>query len=190
MMDPEDGQEPPSKKAKLENDGTQEGHDHAVHFTPLEAPGAAVPNGLAPLNSNGDTHEATAPSEANPIDPAAQPPAPNGGDTTTGAEAPPAAPNNNTAQIPTKPEPVITVAPQAIPLDTYCTREIRHIDRETSGELRALYVHNDGAPDSGRFLIGLKNIFSKCLPNMPKTYITRLVFDRRHRSVVIVKVIK
>ena len=38
-----------------------------------------------------------------------------------------------------------------------------------------------------RRLIALKNIFSKQLPNMPREYITRLVFDRRHRSVAIVK---
>ena len=36
-------------------------------------------------------------------------------------------------------------------------------------------------------LMALKNIFSKQLPNMPKEYITRLVFDRRHRSVAVVK---
>ena len=33
------------------------------------------------------------------------------------------------------------------------------------------------------FLIGLKNIFSKQLPNMPKEYIARLVLDRRHKWV-------
>lgn len=36
-------------------------------------------------------------------------------------------------------------------------------------------------------LIGLKNIFSKQLPNMPKEYIARLVLDRRHRSVAIIR---
>lgn len=60
-----------------------------------------------------------------------------------------------------------------------------HMEREKSGEVKALYVVNDGEPESGKTLISLKNIFSKCLPNMPKTYISRLVFDRRHRSVVI-----
>lgn len=35
--------------------------------------------------------------------------------------------------------------------------------------------------------MALKNIFSKQLPNMPKEYITRLVFDRRHRSIAVVK---
>lgn len=70
-------------------------------------------------------------------------------------------------------------------LTTYCSREKMHLERERSGEIDAYYVTNDGKPESGKILIGLKNIFSKCLPNMPKTYISRLVFDRRHRSVVI-----
>jgi histone acetyltransferase len=34
-------------------------------------------------------------------------------------------------------------------------------------------------------LIALKNIFSKQLPKMPKEYIVRLVFDKRHISLAI-----
>jgi len=64
---------------------------------------------------------------------------------------------------------------------TYCSRERMHMNREKEGEVCASYVTNDGQPESGKMLIGLKNIFSKCLPNMPKTYIARLVFDRRHK---------
>jgi histone acetyltransferase len=67
----------------------------------------------------------------------------------------------------------------------YVARERMHMERENTGEVTALYVVNDGQAESGKTLISLKNIFSKCLPNMPKTYISRLVFDRRHRSVVI-----
>ena len=40
------------------------------------------------------------------------------------------------------------------------------------------------APPARR-LIGLKNVFMKQLPNMPREYVARLVLDRRHRSVVI-----
>jgi hypothetical protein len=40
---------------------------------------------------------------------------------------------------------------------------------------------------SERRLVALKNIFSRQLPNMPREYIARLVFDRRHRSVAIVR---
>jgi histone acetyltransferase len=33
--------------------------------------------------------------------------------------------------------------------------------------------------------MGLKQVFSRQLPNMPKEYICRLLLDRRHRSVVL-----
>ncbi|KAJ1676896.1 histone acetyltransferase, partial [Spiromyces aspiralis] len=36
-------------------------------------------------------------------------------------------------------------------------------------------------------LTGLKNIFQKQLPKMPKEYISRLVYDRHHASMAIVK---
>jgi histone acetyltransferase len=35
-------------------------------------------------------------------------------------------------------------------------------------------------------LMGLKVIFSKQLPNMPREYICRLLLDRRHRSCALV----
>jgi len=38
-----------------------------------------------------------------------------------------------------------------------------------------------------KILIDLKNIFSRQLPKMPKEYIVKLVFDRNHESMVIVK---
>ena len=74
-------------------------------------------------------------------------------------------------------------APSGRVQNTYLNRELKHLERERSGEVRVHYIANDGAPLSGRLLIGLKNVFSKCLPNMPKEYITRLIFDRRHRCV-------
>jgi len=44
---------------------------------------------------------------------------------------------------------------------------------------------NDGKDKSSIALIALKNIFSRQLPKMPKEYIVRLVFDRRHISLAI-----
>mmetsp|Transcript_11176 Transcript_11176/g.33103 ORF Transcript_11176/g.33103 Transcript_11176/m.33103 type:complete len:403 (-) Transcript_11176:60-1268(-) len=46
-------------------------------------------------------------------------------------------------------------------------------------------VDNDGSHDSLVKLIGLKSLFSRQLPKMPKEYIVRLVFDRRHRSLAL-----
>lgn len=51
--------------------------------------------------------------------------------------------------------------------------------------LRYCIVENDGKPESCVKLIGLKSLFSKQLPKMPRTYIARLVFDRRHKSLAI-----
>lgn len=46
-------------------------------------------------------------------------------------------------------------------------------------------VTNDGQHDSLVKLIGLKQLFAKQLPKMPRAYIARLVFDRRHTSLAI-----
>ncbi|KAL0037456.1 hypothetical protein WJX79_008831 [Trebouxia sp. C0005] len=58
---------------------------------------------------------------------------------------------------------------------------------EQAGEMSFEYVLNDGQRHNSIWLIALKNIFSKQLPNMPREYIARLVLDRRHRSVAIVR---
>ena len=34
-------------------------------------------------------------------------------------------------------------------------------------------------------LAGLKNLFARALPRMPKKYITRIVFDRKHRTLAL-----
>lgn len=46
---------------------------------------------------------------------------------------------------------------------------------------------NDGRESNMRCLVGFKCVISQQLPNMPKEYIIRIVFDRNHRSIVIVK---
>ena len=38
-----------------------------------------------------------------------------------------------------------------------------------------------------KLLIDLKNIFARQLPKMPKDYIVKLVFDRQHNSLIILK---
>jgi histone acetyltransferase len=46
---------------------------------------------------------------------------------------------------------------------------------------------NDGVREHMRALIDLKNIIAKQLPKMPKEYITRLIMDRKHESMLILK---
>ncbi|KAG7355101.1 bromodomain containing protein [Nitzschia inconspicua] len=51
--------------------------------------------------------------------------------------------------------------------------------------LKYMMVTNDGKPESLIKLVALKSLFSKQLPKMPRAYIARLVFDRRHVSLAI-----
>ncbi|ORX46199.1 acyl-CoA N-acyltransferase [Piromyces finnis] len=61
------------------------------------------------------------------------------------------------------------------------------VKEEKEGVIRFEVVRNDGKPESMVLLTGLKNIFQKQLPKMPKEYIARLVYDRNHYSLGVVK---
>lgn len=52
-------------------------------------------------------------------------------------------------------------------------------------EIKHTIVQNDGQRSNLIRLIGLKSLFAKQLPKMPKEYIARLVFDRRHKSLAL-----
>ena len=58
---------------------------------------------------------------------------------------------------------------------------------ERNGDIEFRVVNNDGRRESTIILTGLKCIFQKQLPKMPKDYIARLVYDRTHLSMAIVK---
>lgn len=58
---------------------------------------------------------------------------------------------------------------------------------EREGIIRFVVATNDTRPESMIILTGLKNIFQKQLPKMPREYIARLVYDRAHYSMAIVK---
>ncbi|OAA81021.1 histone acetyltransferase GCN5 [Akanthomyces lecanii RCEF 1005] len=58
---------------------------------------------------------------------------------------------------------------------------------ERNGEIEFRVVNNDGGRESLIVLTGLKCLFQKQLPKMPKDYIARLVYDRTHLSIAIVK---
>ena len=61
------------------------------------------------------------------------------------------------------------------------------VAEERNGDISFRVVNNDGKPGSMIILTGLKCIFQKQLPKMPKDYIARLVYDRTHLSMAIVK---
>lgn len=69
----------------------------------------------------------------------------------------------------------------------YCSREENLKKEEDAGRLRFMCHFNDGVDQHMIWLIGLKNIFARQLPNMPKEYIVRLVMDRSHKSMMIIK---
>ncbi|OIW11279.1 hypothetical protein TanjilG_28370 [Lupinus angustifolius] len=69
----------------------------------------------------------------------------------------------------------------------YTAREESLKKEEEAGRLKFVCHSNDGVDDHMVWLIGLKNIFSRQLPNMPKEYIVRLVMDRSHKSVMVIR---
>ncbi|OAL64158.1 histone acetyltransferase GCN5 [Trichophyton rubrum] len=58
---------------------------------------------------------------------------------------------------------------------------------EQRGEIEYRVVNNDGSRESTIILTGLKCLFQKQLPEMPGAYIARLVYDRAHVSLALVK---
>lgn len=61
------------------------------------------------------------------------------------------------------------------------------LQEERDGTIEFTVVCNDKKPHSMLLLTGLKNIFQKQLPKMPKEYIARLVYDRSHFSMAVVR---
>ncbi|KAL0634910.1 histone acetyltransferase [Maublancomyces gigas] len=66
-------------------------------------------------------------------------------------------------------------------------RESNAVLEEHNGDIEFRVVNNDNSRESTIILTGLKNIFQKQLPKMPRDYIARLVYDRTHLSMAIVK---
>ncbi|XP_057438608.1 histone acetyltransferase GCN5 isoform X1 [Lotus japonicus] len=69
----------------------------------------------------------------------------------------------------------------------YSAREESLKKEEEAGKLKFVCLSNDGVDEHMIWLIGLKNIFARQLPNMPKEYIVRLVMDRSHKSVMVIR---
>ena len=66
-------------------------------------------------------------------------------------------------------------------------REAAAQEAEARGEITYAVISNDGTVDVLVKLNALKNIFAAQLPKMPREYIVRLVFDRRHESLMILR---
>merc|ERR1711939_345770 len=77
-------------------------------------------------------------------------------------------------------DPPITPTPVDFP-------EKPAVVEENQGLIEFRVVNNDNSRESNIILTGLKCIFQKQLPKMPKDYIARLVYDKTHLSIAIVK---
>lgn len=58
---------------------------------------------------------------------------------------------------------------------------------EENGLIEFTKIKNDQTDENMKWLIDLKCVISAQLPKMPKEYIVRLIMDRIHESVIILK---
>lgn len=82
-------------------------------------------------------------------------------------------------------QPATDTTPSTINHDAFPEKPA--VIEERNGDISFQVVNNDGNANSYIVLTGLKCIFQKQLPKMPKDYIARLVYDRTHMSIAIVK---
>lgn len=71
--------------------------------------------------------------------------------------------------------------------DDFANAEESSEPPEPEDKFRFEVVWNDGVALSSIRLVRLKNIFSQQLPKMPREYIVRLVFDKKHRTMCLLK---
>lgn len=69
----------------------------------------------------------------------------------------------------------------------YPYKERPAVLEEMNGVIEFRVVNNDNSKEHMMILTGLKNIFQKQLPKMPREYIARLVFDRSHVSIAVIR---
>ncbi|KAH3674200.1 hypothetical protein WICMUC_003442 [Wickerhamomyces mucosus] len=69
----------------------------------------------------------------------------------------------------------------------YTFKERPSVLEEREGKIEFRVVNNDNTKENMMVLTGLKNIFQKQLPKMPREYIARLVYDRSHLSMAVIR---
>ena len=85
-------------------------------------------------------------------------------------------------EVPSTADGHTTKAPSEPPKPAVPFPEKPAVIEERNGEISFQVVNNDNSARSMIILTGLKCIFQKQLPKMPKDYIARLVYDRTHLS--------
>ncbi|XP_034915149.1 histone acetyltransferase GCN5 [Populus alba] len=109
-----------------------------------------------------------------------------GGHTGTGAVGPAAA-GSSAPGIVVKEDSVKIFTENLQTSGAYSAREENLKREEEAGRLKFVCYSNDGIDEHMVWLIGLKNIFARQLPNMPREYIVRLLMDRSHKSVMVIR---
>ncbi|KAF5738880.1 HISTONE ACETYLTRANSFERASE 1 family protein [Tripterygium wilfordii] len=110
-----------------------------------------------------------------------------GGPTGTGAVGPAGTAGSAVTGMMVKEDPTKIFTENLQTSGAYSAREETLKREEEAGKLKFVCCSNDGIDDHMVWLIGLKNIFGKQLPNMPKVYIVRLLMDRSHKSVMVIR---
>ncbi|XP_014664151.1 PREDICTED: histone acetyltransferase KAT2A-like isoform X2 [Priapulus caudatus] len=88
-------------------------------------------------------------------------------------------------------DPTSMVGPESTLLHHHSARDEAARQQEKKGLIKFHVVGNSFSQKPSRevliWLVGLQNVFSHQLPRMPKEYITRLVFDPKHKCMCLIK---
>ncbi|XP_071803239.1 histone acetyltransferase KAT2A-like [Asterias amurensis] len=88
-------------------------------------------------------------------------------------------------------DPAAMVGPESSLFSAHAARDEAARNEERRGVIEFHVIGNSITRNPSRqtliWLIGLQNVFSHQLPRMPKEYITRLVFDTKHKTLALVK---
>ncbi|XP_072037931.1 histone acetyltransferase KAT2A-like isoform X2 [Amphiura filiformis] len=88
-------------------------------------------------------------------------------------------------------DPAAMVGPESSLFSAHTARDEAARNEERRGVIEFHVIGNSLTRKPSKqtltWLIGLQNVFSHQLPRMPKEYITRLVFDTKHKTLALVK---
>ncbi|XP_076804539.1 histone acetyltransferase KAT2A-like [Clavelina lepadiformis] len=86
-------------------------------------------------------------------------------------------------------DPAQMLGPEATHLSSQSARDEAARQEERRGVIEFHVIAN--SPDASKqtltWLVEIQNVFARQLPRMPRDYITRLVFDTKHRTLALVK---
>lgn len=96
-----------------------------------------------------------------------------------------------TEDVPVRVLEIVTDPGNMLGPETYHGRDKNARIQESRGHIQLKVISNSlSEPNNDQILIwlvGLRNLFSRQLPDMPKLYITRLVFDPKHQNLVLLE---